>query len=203
MLSNHSQMMAHLKLLQDTDIHITGSGTGQMYQNFLPDGSVNINLGGLGYIKRNTTVEKYTSFLEQYLTAGIPYNKGLYYPINERTKGIKREMVIKLIREAAQLIINGFSIPVNPKDNLAADGQLFIEMCESDKNFCKTVTERWKENHIWCIDTWPEDIVHEKGPWSIEGIRIDDGTYVTCSYNRTLMHRLRQKYNIDFMLKSR
>jgi hypothetical protein len=195
-------MIAHLKLLQDTDIHVTGPGTGQMYQTFLRDGSVNINLGGLGYIKRNTTVKNYTSFLEQYITSGTPYIKGLYYPINERTNGIKREIVIKLIREAAQLITNGFSIPVNPKDNLAADGQLFIEMCKLDTNFCKTVTERWKDNHIWCIDTWPEDIVHENGTWSIEGIRTDDGKNVTCSFNRTLMHRLRQKYNIDFMFKS-
>ena len=29
------------------DIHITGPGTGQIYQTFLSDGSVSINLGGL------------------------------------------------------------------------------------------------------------------------------------------------------------
>jgi hypothetical protein len=198
---NNSRMMAQLQLLQDMDIHISGPGTGQMYQTFLSDGSVNINLGGLSYIKQNTTLEKYTSFMEQYMTSGTPYIKGLYYPINERTNGIKRETIIKLIRTAAQLIIDGFSIPVNPRDNLAPDGQLFTEMCELDKNFCTAVTERWKENHVWCTDTWPEDIVYEQGPWSLEGIS-DSGRNMTCPYNRTLLHQLRQKYNINFMFKS-
>jgi hypothetical protein len=99
-----------------------------MYQTFLSDGSVNINLGGLGYIKQNDTLIKYTAFMEQYMTAGTPYIKGLYYPINERPKGIKREIVTTLIRKAAQLIMDGFSIPVNPRDNLAPDGQLFTDM---------------------------------------------------------------------------
>ena len=202
MLVPSSKMMAHLQLLQDINIHVTGPGTGQMYQTFLSDGSVSINLGGLAYKKHNTTVQKYTSFMEQYMTGGTPYIKGLYYPINERTKGIKREIVIQLIREAAQLILDGFSIPVNPEKNLAADGKLFIEMCYLDKSFCKTVTERWQQSHNWCIDTWPEDIIHEKGPWSLQGLHNDDGTNITCSYNRTLMHRLRLKYNIDFMSQS-
>ncbi len=91
-------MITHLRLLQDINIHIAGPRMGQMYQTFLLD-----NLGGLGYIKQNTTVENYTSFTEQYMTAGTPYIKGLYYPINERTKG------------AAQLIIDRFSISVNSK----------------------------------------------------------------------------------------
>jgi hypothetical protein len=199
--SNNSKMMGHLRLLQDMNIHISGPGTGQMYQTFLSDGSVNINLGGLSYIKQSITRENYTSFLEQYMTSGTPYIKGLYYPINERTKGIKKEILIKLIREAAQLILNGFSIPVNPKDNLAPDGQLFIEMCKLDKKFCRAVTDRWREENSWCIDTWPEDIVYENGVWSLQGIRTDDGKNLTCPYNQTLLHQLRQNYNINFRFK--
>ncbi len=61
------------------NIQIVGSGTGQMYQNFLRDGSVNINLGALGNQKRNTTAEKYTSYMEQYMNAGTAYIKGLHY----------------------------------------------------------------------------------------------------------------------------
>ncbi|CAF1607700.1 unnamed protein product, partial [Adineta ricciae] len=57
-LDDNIKMKQHLKLLQNIDIHITGPGTGQMYQTFLADGSVNINLGGLHYIKRNATFDK-------------------------------------------------------------------------------------------------------------------------------------------------
>ncbi|UJR20031.1 hypothetical protein I4U23_023165 [Adineta vaga] len=192
---NNNKMRQHLQLLQNVDIHITGPGTGQMYQTFLSDGSININLGGLHYIKHNMTYDKYPVFMEQYVTSGISYIKGLYYPMNERSNGIRRKILIKLIREAAQLITNGFSIPINPNDNLAAYGQLFIEMCERDKNFCRTVTDRWEENNFWCFNTWPETIIYEDGPWSLDGI-IDDDKNVTCSYNRTLLYELKEKYNI-------
>ncbi|CAF3956264.1 unnamed protein product [Adineta steineri] len=195
---NIDKMTMQLQLLKTIDIHITGPGTGQMYQTFLSDGSVNINLGGL--VQKNsdsTTLEKYTSFMEQHMTAGTPYIKGLYYPINERPKGIKRDIVIKLIRKAAQLIIDGFALPVNSKDNLAPDGQLFTEMCEIDRNFCMTVTERWQMSNFWCFVTWPETIIYENRAWSKEGI-IDYGKNVTCPYNRTLLNQLRQKYNIHF-----
>lgn len=194
-LSN-SKMRAHLRFLKDMDIHITGPGTGQMYQTFLSDGSVIINLGGIGSKKQNNTIEKYASFLEQYVTAGTPYVKGFYYPMNERPSGIKREIVVELIRRAAQIITNGFEIPVNPRDNLALDGQLFTDMCELDKNFCKTVTERSESNDFACIDTWPEEIIHEKGPWSLEGI-LHGERKINCSFNRTLLYLLRRKYNIS------
>jgi hypothetical protein len=42
-----NNFIAQLKILRQIDIHITGPGTGQMYQTFLSDGSVNINLGGI------------------------------------------------------------------------------------------------------------------------------------------------------------
>jgi len=199
--ANNSTMMMHLRLLRDMDIHITGPGTGQMYQTFLSDGSVNINLGGLADVKQNTTRDKYTSFMEQYMTAGTPYIKGLYYPIKKRPNGIKTKIVIELIVKAAQLILDGFSIPVNPRDNLAPDGQLFTEMCQLDKDFCMTVTDRWKMNNFWCASTWPENIVHEIGPWSLHGIT-DGDKNITCSHNRTLLHQLRQKYNLNFKFKS-
>ena len=190
------KMVSHLRLLQDTDIYVTGPGTGQMYQTFLPDGSVIINLGGVRFKKQKHGSETYTSFMEQYITAGTPYIKGLYYPIKDRPAGIKKQMVTKLIREAAQLIINGFMIPVDPKDNLALDGQLFIEMCALDKEFCMAVTERSEKLSFSCIDTWPEDVVHENGPWSPDGV-VDGDRNVTCPYNRTLLYQLREKYSFD------
>lgn len=192
----YSRMAEHLRLLQNMDIYVTGPGTGQMYQTFLADGSVLVNLGGLGYIKQNNTVKKYASFLEQYMTAGTPYIKGLYYPINERSNDIKRDILISLIRKAGQLIVDGFSIPVNARDNLAPDGQLFIEMCELDKEFCTTVTERSEQNNFLCIDTWPEEIIHENGPWSSEYV-LDNNKTFTCSHNRTLLFQLKKKYNIN------
>jgi hypothetical protein len=92
--------------------------------------------------------------------------------------------------------MDGFSIPVNPRDNLAPDGQLFTEMCALDKEFCRSVTERLETSVFSCINTWPEQIVHEYGPWSSKNAIDDDNNNVTCSYNRTLLAELRKKYQI-------
>ncbi|CAF2740415.1 unnamed protein product [Rotaria sp. Silwood2] len=184
-----------LRLLRTTDIQITGPGTGSMYQSFVPDGSVIINVGGLIPLTPKDQNITYTAYMEQYMASGAPYLKALYYPINERPKGIKREELVKLIREAAKLIMNGFSIPVNPTDNLAADGQLFIEMCEKDKKFCELVTARAPDTAFACYHFWVEEVIHERGPWR-EEVGNDGIRRTQCPFNQTLMRRLRDKYDI-------
>ncbi|CAF4541360.1 unnamed protein product, partial [Rotaria magnacalcarata] len=142
-----------------------------------------------------------TPIIQSKTIISTPYIKGLYYPINERPLGIKRKIVIQLIRKATQLILNGFTIPVHPRENLASDGQLFTEMCELDQQFCMAVTERSEKNSFWCIDTWPEEIINENGPWSSKGI-IDGGRTVMYPCNRTLLNQLRRKYSIDYHVKT-
>jgi len=190
-----NNFIAQLKVLQQMDIHIAGPGTGQMYQTFLSDGSVNINLGGLGPVDHKKGNYSYTSFMEQHMTSGAPYIKGLYYPINERPKGIKTSEVVKLIRQAGQLIFNGFSMPVNPRKNLAPDGQLFVEMCQRDQAFCSLVTKRSGNTSGFCLNLWVEDFVHENGQWSEAGLA-DNGKNISCPFNHTLLRELRIKYNI-------
>ncbi|CAF4964411.1 unnamed protein product [Rotaria sp. Silwood1] len=177
------------------DIHITGPGTGQMYQTFLSDGSVTINIGGIRPWGAEKTEKAYSSYLEQHMTSGTPYIKGLYYPINERPKGIKKDEIVKLIRQASQLILEGFSLPVNPRDNLAPDGQLFVEMCEKDKEFCSSVTTRTTDRDFTCLEFWIEDFVHEYRQWQLGGF-VDNGRNLSCAFNRSLLHELRKKYGI-------
>jgi hypothetical protein len=191
-----NNFIAQLRVVRNMDIHLTGPGTGQLYQTFLSDGSVNINLGGMNPYQKETTPIAYPSFLEQYVTSGTPYIKGLYYPINKRRDGIKRTEVVKLIKQAAQLIISGFSIPVNPKGNLAPDGQVFVDQCANDKDFCTLVTIR-KSGYFWCNNMWTEDLVHERRQWAEGGFPIG-GSNVSCLFNRTLLRSLRQKYNIEY-----
>ena len=94
-----------------------------------------------------------------------PYIKGLFYSINQRTKGIKKDEVVRLIREAGEMILGGFKLPVDPINNLAADGQLFVEMCQRDRDFCSLVTNRSTSINFYCVDLWVEDFVHEHRHW--------------------------------------
>jgi hypothetical protein len=188
--------MDQLRFMRTMDIHITGPGTGQMYQTFLADGSVVINVGGLQPLMPENRNITYTTYLEQYMTSGAPYLKGLYYPINERPKGIKREHLVKLIRQAAKMIMSGFSIPVNPMESLAPDGLLFIEMCEKDKRFCELVTSRAPNVNFDCYHFWVDEWIHERGQW--KGVNGTDwNTKDTCPFNHTLLRELRVKYNIQ------
>jgi hypothetical protein len=68
------------------DIHITGPGTGHMYQIFLSDVFITINLGGMNLYRKEDTFITCPSFLEQYVTADTPCIKGLYYPIKKETR---------------------------------------------------------------------------------------------------------------------
>ena len=79
-----SKFKGQLKVLRQMDIHVSGPGTGQMYQTFLSDGSVHVNLGGVRPIAEEHTEQAYASYLEQHMTSGTPYIKGLYYPINQQ-----------------------------------------------------------------------------------------------------------------------
>ncbi|CAF5126252.1 unnamed protein product, partial [Rotaria sp. Silwood1] len=92
--------------------------------------------------------------------------------------------------------MQGFSIPVNPTDNLAPDGQVFVEQCKYDKDFCRLVTIR-KSGYFWCNNMWTEDLVHERRQWAQGGFIIG-GTNVNCPFNRTLLRSLRQKYGIEY-----
>ncbi|UJR20282.1 hypothetical protein I4U23_023413 [Adineta vaga] len=192
-----NSFISQLRLVRQMDIHITGPGTGQMYQTFLADGSVTINLGGLKPKGYERSDKAYTSYLEQHMTSGTPYIKGLYYPINKRPQGIKKEEVMKLIRQAGQMILDGFSLPVNPRENLAPDGQLFVEMCEKDPKFCSSVTIRTINKQYACLDFWTEDFIHENKQWRVGGYMRQNNN-VSCYFNRLLLHELRDKYNIKF-----
>ncbi|CAF1199320.1 unnamed protein product [Adineta steineri] len=87
---------------------------------------------------------------------------------------------IKLIRHGSQLIFRRFLLPVQPRENLAVDGQLFVEMCEKDKEFI-------------CLQFWVEDFVHEHNQWK-DGGYIDNGQNISCSFNRSLLRQLREKH---------
>lgn len=63
----------HMHVIHDTDIHVSGPGTGAMYQTFLPDNAVNINMGeGHGG-------HFFPSFMEEYMGEGSPYIRSLYF----------------------------------------------------------------------------------------------------------------------------
>ena len=66
-----------LQVVSDTDIYVSGPGTGFMFSSFLNDGSVVINLGG----KRleHSDVFPIPGYMEEYISAASPHVRALYY----------------------------------------------------------------------------------------------------------------------------
>lgn len=89
---------AHLQIIRDTDIHISGPGTTFMYQQFMPDGSVVINLGHLyrGY-----------PFMDEFMAEGTSYLRAMYarLPGDYQTPSRPHHIAL-LAAKARQYILN-------------------------------------------------------------------------------------------------
>ena len=59
--------------------------------------------------------------------------------MNKRRDGLQRIELVKLIKRAAQMIMQGFSTPANPTDHLASDAQVFVEQSNQDEDFGKKI----------------------------------------------------------------
>jgi len=117
-----SQFGEQMKLMSRTDIHISAPGTAMMYQQFLPDGAVHINLG----LNRKKPLPP--QFWEEYMAEGTPYIKALYYwpkaSINKHV-AYDVESIMELVTEAKELGNNGFKIPVPVGSNLSPTSSLW------------------------------------------------------------------------------
>merc|ERR1719221_52888 len=82
-----------------------------MYQHFLPDGAVHINLGENPQVPRR--------FMEEYMAEGAPYIRALYYWPGKKSGGYDEDRIMDLILEAKKLILGNFMIPVPVNTNLS------------------------------------------------------------------------------------
>mmetsp|Transcript_7304 Transcript_7304/g.18146 ORF Transcript_7304/g.18146 Transcript_7304/m.18146 type:complete len:984 (+) Transcript_7304:71-3022(+) len=66
-----------LQVVSDTDIYVSGPGTGIMFSSFLNDGSIVINLGEKRL--QESDVFPIPAYMEEYISAGSPHVRALYY----------------------------------------------------------------------------------------------------------------------------
>jgi len=108
----------HMEIIAATDIHVSGGGTGQMYQTFLPDGAVHLALG--------ENREDTQGFMEEYMTEGAPYLKALYYPRIQPHERFPEATVMKgLLIRAKDMLVEGLDGPVPVNNNLSPVGKVW------------------------------------------------------------------------------
>lgn len=142
---DYSSFDEQLHDFYDTDIQITGPGTGMLYAPFLKDGSININLGQLECInsRMNTKLDYkdkdscYPSWMEQCVCAGCDYINTIYY---DRINYNNLELSILI-----DLLYNSLEI-LGKKcyNNLNTDAIIFKHYCQQSghgSTICKHLTD--------------------------------------------------------------
>eukprot|EP00386_Alphamonas_edax_P011142 GDKI01035447.1.p1 GENE.GDKI01035447.1~~GDKI01035447.1.p1 ORF type:complete len:489 (+),score=135.57 GDKI01035447.1:172-1467(+) len=214
-----SKFRRHLEIMSRIDILISAPGTGSMYQTFMQDGSVYVNLGG---VHAHSDTHKHASYLEQYMAGGCPYIRALYYPYSARVAGIRGHVVWGGVHLAARTLMDGFVMPVDQwstplESNLSIDAWVFRDYCRLQPEGCAFLDHRPHlqpgedteahlqpggniEEHIystnWCTwGFWGEDFVHEGAQYSEAG---HPSNRITCTVvNRYLLRALRAHYGIE------
>lgn len=157
----------HLEIIGSTDVHISAPGTGQMYQTFLPDGAVHINLGEPGWANQG--------YMEEYMAEGAPYLRALYYP-RRTLEGpeIEKKVMVGLLKKARQLLQSGLHRPPPVGSNLSPVGKVFKAYCYwahrdrfgLEAMSKKHITLREVKGETWMGNHFPESLVYKGLPHS-------------------------------------
>merc|ERR1719335_314417 len=86
-----------------------------MYQHFMRDGTVHINLGEKPWTPAEKEIPKY---MEEYMAEGAPYFKALYHWSTNGEKSVVEDLM-RLVVQAKELIHERFALPVPVGGNLS------------------------------------------------------------------------------------
>jgi len=149
-----------LQVVSDTDIYISGPGTGIMFSSFLNDGSIVINLGS----KRleHSDVFPIPSYMEEYIAAGSPHVRALYYDRCSFPEIIPQELT-NLILQADSLARtcfdtsnDNYSSGVNKSPIAKVYSQVFNKMTED----LETTPRYFYDSRFGDCD-WAEEFVFQ------------------------------------------
>ena len=130
-----------MKELEDTDIYISGPGTGIVYMPFIKEGAVTINLGYMEHTQTNTIrpnikIEDYPhedwifpGWLDQPLCSSVDYVSTLYYD-RMNYNNLEFEPLISIINNAISILKNKEILEI--KHN--TDALVFKEYCKQADN---------------------------------------------------------------------
>ena len=139
-----------IKELEDTDIYISGPGTGIVYMPFIKEGAVTINLGYMEHTQTNTIrpnikIEDYPhedwifpGWLDQPLCSSVDYVSTLYYD-RMNYNNLEFEPLVSIINNAISTLKNKEILEI--KHN--TDALVFKEYCkraDNSKELCNHLT---------------------------------------------------------------
>lgn len=182
---DYSSFEEQMKEIIETDIHITGPGTGMMYMPFLKKGAININLGYIEHIQTNSSRPNIKidnidnnniiipGWMEQSICASASYVNTLYYDrftYNDLELEPLIQLINKSIKQVGHLQNNNWNI----------DALIFKEYCKRCKNpkeLCEYLTS---------IAFFIELFIHEHPK-----------TLIGCPVDINLLNQIKKEFNFN------
>lgn len=130
--SEVGDVRAQIQAVADTDIYISGPGTGLMLSTLLNDGSILLNLGHLRWTRAE--LHPFPSYMEEYLVAASPHLRALYYDrclFPEINSHELTSMIVKaadMIRSCFETSSDHYSSVVNKSPIARAYTDIFNKM---------------------------------------------------------------------------
>lgn len=120
-----------IRLISRTDVYVSGPGTGITFSTFLRDGAVVLSLGEF----REVHGVMMPMHLEEYLTAGSPWHRGLYYDRCD-DRHIEANRLEPLITKAVDIARDCKGVGSNhvPMDNLSPAARTFVQVIQTASN---------------------------------------------------------------------
>ena len=148
--SDYPTFYDQFKVISQTDVYVSGPGTGLMFSTFLPDGAVVINLGHypMGY-------------MEEYLAAGSPHLRALYYD-RCRHHQIEYSYLQDLVDKAVELVDTQFAHNDNNPENRSPVGHAFVDFMRRMNPLPRNALYDVLAWGVKGFDSWAEELIFEK-----------------------------------------
>ncbi|KAF4669822.1 hypothetical protein FOL47_002337 [Perkinsus chesapeaki] len=153
-----------LEIFSESDVYISGVGTGITRAHMIKPGGVVVNLGEFETIGYPPRVQ--ASYRDVQFSTGAPYLGVLFYPARlwNIYGEFQPEAVEDIIEQAVRKVKEGFVLPRPLEDGLSHVGKTFSQYCEQSPEDCDELNSELNpfddaNNDYWCaLCSWPEYI---------------------------------------------
>ena len=191
--SDRKSIYDQLQLVADTDIYVSGPGTGLVFRSFLNDGSIVVNLGDKK--KEPSDLFPYVSYMDEYFASASPHLRALYYDRCLHPE-VTFDELMKLILEAdkkARSCFDTNAINFDSEENKSPVARAFSQVMKKMVEGIDPVPRYYYSSRFDDCD-WAEEVVFET-PSCIGAI--DSYEWDSKKYQQVLQEALKNN-NIDF-----
>ncbi|KAF4743919.1 hypothetical protein FOZ62_003696, partial [Perkinsus olseni] len=154
-----------LELFTNSDVYVSGVGTGITRAHLTRPGGAVVNLGELE--KFGTPERVQISYRDVQFAAGAPYLQALYYPAKlwNVYGRLQPEAVELIVRQAVDRVKTGWTLPRPLEDGISIVGEAMAKYCRASPSDCEdlesefNVDDRPDQDDPWCsLCMWPDYI---------------------------------------------